>query len=410
MNKPVGRTVICIEEFDKDSKLIQHKHVEVYDKSPLRGLARKYVPKAGDRIYIYPDTNIPRFKLKRFCETHKVSIAKAKETANVFFMDPKTANDSSGYYETDRNAELMNKEYFTNYIKKSTRVGDPRYHKLLQDLDASPETVVYLSASYELEHIGINKHKLDVVTEADLDEDDDGNVDLSLVNTEKAPTLYYINNEEQLNNFAFLEGKDFYHPDAMLALLNEGSTLDKEMYDGIMNLFTSKDMNDHKVAMEAMANCDYQKSAVYLLMTFYHHQNQIYNCDTRSHVNFKSFLNFFALKAANPIQIDDIVDRLRDKRLLDSSNLAIVMKEAKKVIKSTIESDTTYFVYTDIAPTEEIQKEVEETDAEIAAASVIAPVIPPVGEFLPEVAPVVEEPAPVVEEVKSEPTNPLSHL
>lgn len=407
MNKPEGKIIIRIKNVDARTGTIEHDHIEMYDKSPLKGLTRKYVPKAGDRIYIYPESNIPRFKLKRFCEAHKVSIAKAKETANVFFMEPKTANDQQEFYMGDTYAHLMYKEYFTNYIKKSSRVGDKRYIKLLADLDASPETIVYLEEYYTLRDNGINKYKLDIVKEDDLDEDDDGNIDLTLVNCEKLDKIYFIDNDAQKNNFTFLEGKNFYHPDAMLALLNEGSVLDKEMYDGIMNLFESKDMNDHKVAMEAMANCDYQKSAVYLLMTFYHNQNKIYNCDTRNHVNFKSYLNFFNLKAANSIQIDDIIDRLKDKRLLDSSNLAIVMREAKKVIKSTIEDDTNYFVFTDIEPTEEIKKEVAETDAEIAAEKVVIPepVIIPVMEVTPE--PVVQ---PVLDSAPGAFTNNLSHL
>jgi hypothetical protein len=405
MNKPVGRTVVSIMKFDPSTQQIEHEHIEIYDKSPLRGLARKYVPKAGDRIFIYPDSNIPRFKLKRFCETYKVSVAKVKETANVFFMDPKSANTDDNFYEVDTSGYLMSKEYFTNYVKKSTRIGDKRYIKLLADLEASTETVVYLYEYYNLRDKGLNKYKLDIVDKDDLEEDDDGHVDLTLVNCE-SEKIHYVRTEDQKKSFDFLEGKDFYHPDAMLALLNEGSVLDKEMYDGIMNLFQSKDMNDHKVAMEAMANCDYQKSAVYLLMTFYHNQNKIYNCDTRTHVNFKSYLNFFKLAASNSIQIDDIVDKLKDKKLLDSSNLAIVMKEAKKVMKETVESNTEYFIFSEIEPTEEIKKEVEETDAEIAAALVVIPepVIVPVVEPTPE--PVVE----LVTEKEPEDAGGLSHL
>ena len=405
MNKPEGKLIISIDDVNEDTRLITHSYIEIYDKSPLKGLARKYVPKAGDRIYIYPDSNIPRFKLKRFCDAHKVFIAKAKETANVFFMDPKTANLSSTFYRTERNAYLMNKDYFTNYIKKATTVNDPRYSKLLMELAASPQEIVHLGAYYSLMNKGLNKYKLDIVCEDDLAQDDDGNVDLTLVNCEQIRELYLIHTDEQKTNFAFLEGKDFYHPDALLALLNEGSVLDKEMYEGVMNLFGGTDPNDHKIAMEAMANCDYQKSAVYLLMTFYHHRDRIHNCDTKHHVNFKSFLNFFDLKTGNGIMIDDIIDRLKDKRLLDSSNLAIVMREAKKIIKENIEGQTDYFMFTEIAPIEEIRKEVEETDAEIAAALIPPPVVEP--------EPVIEEvKEEIKEEIKVEPTSTegLSHL
>lgn len=385
MNKSKGRVVICIEDYDVDTQELKYDHVEIHEKSPLRGLIRKYIPVAGDRIYIYPDANIPRFKLKRFCETYKVSIAKAKETANVFFMDPEKADTLLQYYNIDRNGYLMNKDYFTNYLKKSTVVNDKRYTQLLHDLDASPETVVYLHSFYDLKDKGINKYRLDIVDADDIEEGS------PLVNCEVIEKLYYIYTEEQKANLAELEGKTVYHPDAILTLLNEGSVLDKEMYEGVLNLFKSTDPNDHKIAMEAMANCDYLKSAVYLLMAFYHHQDEICNSTTKHHVNFKSFLKFFNLHACGSIDIDGIINRLKDKRLLDSSNLAIVMTEAKKVITEAVSATVDSFKIIDIEPIEEIKKEVEETDAEILAAqAVVIPTVVPVVEPTPVAEPIVE--------------------
>ena len=365
MNRPQGRHVIMIDKLNKPENTIEHFQVEIFDKNPLRGLPRKYKPTAGDRIFIYPDSNIPRFKLKNFCKKHKVSIAKAKESANVFFMDPDSANREKMFYETNNYPYMMHKSYFLDYLKRATKVNDKRYMKVIADITNSSEDIVYLKDYYSFREQGLNKHKLDIIRTDEVDEDDDA----SVANCENRETVYFIKTSEQRAALDTFVGKDYYHSDAMLALLNEGSVVDKEMYDGIMNLFESSDSNDHKVAMEAMANCDYEKSAVYLLMTFYHHQQEIYNNDCKTHVNFKSFLKFFKLEHGRSISIDDIVDRLKDKRLLNSSNLAIVMKEAKKVIKDTIEGDTEYFVFTDIAPVEEIQQEVAETDAEEALAA-----------------------------------------
>lgn len=373
MKKPQGKNIIMIKSLDKSTSIIEYSQIEIFDKYPLRGLHKKYTPVAGDKIFIYPDSNIPRFKLKRFCEQHKVSIAKAKESANVFFMNPDSVNRDNQFYNEDNYANLIHKTYFLDYIKKATRVNDARYVPLISDLTNLSENVVYLQSTYNFTQYGINKYTLDIVREQDLDEDINGNIDSTLINSEERTKMFYIQTEDQRKAFDFIENKDFYHPDSMLALLNEGSVVDKEMYDGIMNLFESSDNNDHKVAMEAMANCDYEKSAVYLLMVFYHHQNKIYNSDTKTHVNFKSYLNFFKLSHGRTICIDDIIDKLKDKRLLNSSNLAIVMKEAKKVIKDTIENDTNYFVFTDIAPVESIQQEVAETDAEEALQQVQQP-------------------------------------
>lgn len=380
-----------IDRLDKPENTIEHFEIEIFEKNPLKGLPRKYTPTAGDRIFIYPDSNIPRFKLKNFCDKHKVSVAKAKESATVFFMDPETANKDGKYYDSDNYPHLVYKAYFTDYVKKASRVGDKRYIKLLQDLQTSQEDVVYVKASYTFEQEGLNKYKLDIVRERETDDTDDNGNNVTLVaNCKDRDKIYFIETEDQRKAFAELENRDVYHSDAMLALLNEGSVVDKEMYDGIMNLFESKDTNDHRVAMEAMANCDYEKSAVYLLMVFYHHQSEIYNNDTKTHVNFKSYLKFFKLEHGRGITIDDMVNKLKDKRLLNSSNLAIVMKEAKKVIKSTIEGDTDYFVFTEIVPVEEIQKEVAETDAEDAAAqqvqqpvAILTPAPDPMGASVP---------------------------
>jgi len=367
MKKPQGRKVIMIDTLHKPENTITYYEVEIFNKNPLgKGLQRKYKPTAGDRIFIYPDSNIPRFKLKKFCDAHKVSIAKAKENANVFFMDDDTANRDKAYFEEDNYPYLVYKDYFLDYLKRATKVNDKRYTKLITDITNSIESVVYVEDYYAFREQGLNKYKLDFVRASEVDDDDDKP---EVPNCEERDRIYFIKTDEQKKAFADIDNKDFYHPDALLALLNEGSVVDKEMYDGIMNLFNSSDRKDHQVAMEAMANCDYEKSAVYLLMVFYHHQNEIYNSDTKTHVNFKSYLNFFKLQHGRGITIDDIVDKLKDKRLLNSSNLATVMKEARKVIKDTIEGDTEYFVFTDIAPVEEIQQEVAETDAEEALAA-----------------------------------------
>jgi len=366
MKKPQDRKVIMIDKLNKPENTITYLEVEIFDKNPLaKGLQRKYIPKAGDRIFIYPDSNIPRFKLKKFCDAHKVSISKAKETANVFFMDDETANKSQDYFHVDNYPHLVYREYFLDYLKRATKVNDKRYTQLIIDLTNSTDSAVYVEDYYTFREQGLNKYKLDFVRPDEVDDEDP---QPEVTNCEDRNRIYFIKTEEQKKAFADLENKDFYHPDAMLALLNEGSVVDKEMYDGIMNLFESSDKNDHKVAMEAMANCDYQKSAVYLLMIFYHHQNDIYNSETKTHVNFKSYLNFFKLSHGRSISIDDMIDKLKDKRLLNSSNLTIVMKEAKKVMKASLESDTEYFEFTDVAPVESIQLEVEETDAEEAAA------------------------------------------
>ena len=61
------------------SNVLEYKSVEVFNESPsLKILKGLYVPVAKDRLYIFPDCNIPRFKVKGFCEANNLSVAKFK--------------------------------------------------------------------------------------------------------------------------------------------------------------------------------------------------------------------------------------------------------------------------------------------------------------------------------------------
>lgn len=362
MIKPQGRTMLRIKDLYIDTGKIEYYEDEVFKDNPLEGLKKKYTPIAKQRLFIYPDSNIPRFKLKAFCDKHKISIAKAKETADVFFMHPDTANDGAIYYDYEFSTTFMHRQYFLDYLKKATKVGDVRYVKLISDLANHPDSAIILQDTYTFQNHGIGKYKLDIVEPGDTDDNNNELVPNCEDNGRR--TKIYTMSAEQKANFALLEGKDIYHSDALLALLNDGGTvIDEEMYQGVNNLFNSNDTHDHRVAMEAMANCDYQKSAVYLLMLFYYNHKLIYNCDSKTHVNFKSFLKFFNLNATRGIDIDDIIERLKDKKLLTRSNLNIVMAKAKELLDESATNVSTYFVPTGIAPIEEIIKEVEETDS-----------------------------------------------
>lgn len=356
-----GNKLISIDRLDKSDNTIKYSEKEFFDENPLeKALQNKYVPKAGDRIYIYPDSNVPRFKLKKFCEKYNTSVAKAKETANVFFMDPEVEHNSENFYTKHRYGDFMYKSYFLDFIKRSTRVGDVRYMKLINDLANNNEELVYISDTYNFEQYGLNKYKLDFVQPGDTDDND---VELVPNCIQSKDLFYCIENQEQQKNFAFLVGKDYYHTNAILALLNDDAIIDEEMYEGICNLFESSDRADTKVAMEAMANCDYNKSAAYLLMIFYAHQNDIYNSDTKHHVNFKSFLKYFDLSASRSIDIDDVINKLKSKKLLTTPNLNLVMKKAKELMDERMETITEYFKPVGIEPVDSIKNEVADTDA-----------------------------------------------
>jgi nitrous oxide reductase len=79
--------------------------------------------------------------------------------------------------------------------------------------------------------------------------------------------------------------------------------------------------------MEILANCNYMDSLLYIEMLFENYANQMSNCRTKSHVNFKSLLSF--LNKDNGYMgtnIDDIVDSLIAKDVFDLEKVNVIMK------------------------------------------------------------------------------------
>ena len=230
----------------------------------------------------------------------------------------------------------------------ATRVGDVRYVKLIQDITDNPEATVIIdnSARYRLSTNGINGYIFQFI-EADSD-------DLSVIPTVLDRQKYYFQNtDEQRKLLAYLENTTIYHRDALLNILNEDLVIDQEMYEGLKNMFESSGKDDHKVAMEGMANSDYLKSALYLLFLFKDYRHQIYISDTKHHVNFKSLCKFFNHNAGNHLDLDDIMDKLVEKDVLDETSLKKMLELATEEILA--QYDMRHFVIKLIEPTDEVK-------------------------------------------------------
>jgi hypothetical protein len=92
-------------------------------------------------------------------------------------------------------------------------------------------------------------------------------------------------------------------------------------------MFKSSDSDNHILAMEIMANCNYIDSLLYIEMLFEKYANHMSNCHTKNHVNFKSLLSFLGKnKNYMNTDIDDIMKSLIDKDVLDIDKVNVIMK------------------------------------------------------------------------------------
>lgn len=267
-----------------------------------------YTPTAGDKIWFYPGCDIPRFKVKQFCMNNNVSIVKTKDRSTVRFMGQETVNQTRFHDDL----YYMGKDAFLTWLDS---VMCNAYMQMRDDIAKCPSDIVYIDHSAYRDFCDEELFAEKIMLPEGID----------LPSTE----VYRFATPESYQQLVdMISDPGLYYQDDMLSLLNTGIVIDEDMYKRMHELFKSSDADNTRLAMEAMANCDFQKSAVYLLLLMQKYGTKIYNSGTKHHVNFKSLIKYFQIKNINSISVDDMIDSLRHQKLLSLSNLNYLMPMA----------------------------------------------------------------------------------
>lgn len=310
----ISRALI-IKNMDHKSRLISYEQVWMISSSVqnitstlLKGPS--YIPTKGDRIWFYPGCDIPRFKVKQFCLKNDVAVVKYAEKATIKFIGPDTINELI-------TRDVLNIVSKTELLKWFDTIMCNAYTELRTLIVNNPEEEIYLDNAYHeftnTDLFGINVLDTDHVEVYNS---------VSYIVDERYQKLLNIQNDPQIR-----------FQDDLLSLLNTGIVLDEQMYNDIHRLFESTDKENTKVAMEAMANCDFQKSAVYLLLLMKGYGQKISDSGNKHHVNFKSLIKYFQVKNLENMTIDNMIDSLRGQKLLSVDNLNKLMPLAMERIR-----------------------------------------------------------------------------
>jgi hypothetical protein len=284
----------------------EHYIIDGYTK-----LQDSYTPKKKDKIYIYPGCTIPRFKLSDLCKKYGISLTRDKDKASAKFCN-KSIYENSTYYNwvyTVPRIDLINwmksptimRNIFIPFIEKAEKIEDKYVY-----IEYNPQAEIEDNGGPEC-----NLYKDFIFVKEDF--------------------IKYV---ENIFNDPLL-----YHEDCILNLLNTGTVMNEKLYKECKAMFNSDDIESHKMAMEVMANCDFQKSAVYLLLLYKDFgATSIHNSRVKHHVNFKSFKNYFKINKQS-LSLDDIIECLRYQKLLNTANLNILMPMIMEQIREKGEMD-----------------------------------------------------------------------
>lgn len=297
-------------KFEVDTKKCDFDNVN--DNKIFNRSSTGYIPTLNDKLYFTKGVNIPRVKLKNLAKDYKIKSTTNLADAIAMFV----SQNSNSKYTTTQWTYTVNtvefKQYFEDYVALET--GDAYYN----------EKVENALEFYTEELIGVSYNTKNFL--------ENGNIPFRLTSgTSYSSVRYtsildeYFNAYNEINNSTL----PLYDESELLKHLNgnEALGIDSDMYDSLCEMFNSSDTDNHTIAMEIMANSNFEDSVLYLSLLFYSYSGEMQQCRSKGHVNFKSLLSLMTLPGSYfRMNIDDVMDKLKKHKQLTKENVDIVLK------------------------------------------------------------------------------------
>ena len=308
------KTYLFIYDADADDKELIIKVEPLYcanDEKSLNIHDKDYVPTKGDKLYFLPGVNIPRVKLKDLSLQYGIKTVRDINQATHIFAGKNTKDkiSNSHWYYTIETSVIK------SILEDPETIMDDYYKENLQQaLEFYTEDTIVISYGTASEFRNSELPVLQRYIKSDM---------------LRYSKIFYTVDDDHKDLFPGILSLDIYNESKLLKYINgeDAATIDEEMYLQISDMFKSSDQDNHILAMEIMANCNYIDSLLFIEMLFkefYHHMS---NCHTKNHVNFKSLISFLG-KNKNYLStsIDEIVNSLINKDVLDIEKVNVIMK------------------------------------------------------------------------------------
>jgi hypothetical protein len=248
-----------------------------------------YSHSASERLYFMPGCTVPRIKVRDFCAKNGGAIVKEPSRATIIFY-----------------AEDTLKELFDASPAQSYKISRSHYLKWLKAAFNNTEVTAkdYLNQIYQRES------ELLLRSQAPFVIIDNKNYIKGFVTGEtQCPWLVgavvkvgippehitessgLLVKEDMDDKVLLLNSPLLCYQNAIIKHLNT-MEIDDSMYAELGKMLESDDDHNGTLAMEIMANCNYDKSLPYLIALMRFHSREISTNKAQNHVNFQTFLKY----------------------------------------------------------------------------------------------------------------------
>jgi hypothetical protein len=235
-----------------------------------------YTPQKDHKFYFLPGVTVPRVKLKSLNSSHGIRVVRDMADADVIFTGAKTIDtmiDFKWYYSvsTEDLKEFLATAHEKGYI-------DDYYYEKFQ-------TAVEF---YTCEDILTDHGTTRLVYNPDI------SFHMKSGSRSRSSERFVLIKDEYKELYDNIKDKQLCTEEAIYEYINgeDAITIDNSMYTILCDMFSSSDTDNHVLAMEIMANCNYKSSILQLCFLLHDYRYQIENRKERTHVNFKSLLMY----------------------------------------------------------------------------------------------------------------------
>lgn len=275
--------------------------------------------KAGDKVFITSRCSIPRAKIKQSFKEKGLKITHDVDEADHIivdrdFVEYHTQNSYSSLYKQDKIEKIMNDSSMI-ISRVNDKLVKASFKNILEELVQHPVNDC-------LVEYRVGRAIDDAMEKAGL-VNQEGEHDYS----SERGYLRTINNVKRDFFIKVLDNIDkVILEDRLIGMTNNEIHMEKELFDSLCKYMQSEDKDNILLAMETMANCNYESSALYLLLLIEKYGYKMRDSRVSNYVNFKSMMRFFNISRykLDRLGYDDILDILKEKNLLNQGYIDII--------------------------------------------------------------------------------------
>jgi len=349
-------------------------YIDNYDKV-VNIVHTEYTPQIGDKLFFMPGVNIPRIKLKDLAIDYNIKTVRDPLEANVIFAGTNTAakmTDSMWEYSIPT-------DLFKSFLAAADHILD----------DSDKEKMTLALEFYDKDFILTDWPTCSILGDDTLDiyKQEIVNTGSRIRSARESHRVFKIDTEY---NALYNKVKDMelYSEGALLDKINgkDSVVIDSEVFEQISAMLQSNDNDNHVLAMEIMANCNYKESLLYLEILFKEYAYQFADCPAKNHVNFKSLLAYLNKSTQTMVtDIDKIMESLISKNVLTDDKVEIILNRYNQEV--TQHGNIKYFKVKTITLSEEALEIINSN----YKFETLADFVPKEVEITEEIVPAVEE-------------------